>query len=214
MATAIQRISRLGVAAACHAWLVTSLSVAMPGCGADFCASPAVADRKNVGEKTVAANTAGDVAARQIAAADFSVAAPSSDQPVAAAMKIRPESAAAGSTVEILVYARIAPMHYLHAAGDAGEPFTSVAMEIALPKEVEPIGDWQLPTPEIGKGNAPVYRDAILLRRWLKILSGTPPQTLQIAGELRYQACTEELCWPPRKIALSVPLVIRSKPPR
>jgi hypothetical protein len=56
-----------------------------------------------------------------------------------------------------------------------------------------------------------VYRNTALLRRSLRVGSGFEPRTLTVIGELRYQVCTEELCWPPGKLKLSAPLVVQSQ---
>ena len=135
---------------------------------------------------------------------------PSPGEPVTAAMTIQPNRAAIGETVEVLVRVRIASAHFIHAPGEAGGPFVPVAVNVTLPAGVEPVGDWQLPPPEKGRGNSLVYRDSVVLRRSLKVVSSSAPETLTVTGELRYQVCTDELCWPQGKLQLSAPLTIHS----
>ena len=133
---------------------------------------------------------------------------PSPSEPVTAVMTFQPKRASVGQTVELLVHIRIACAHFIHANETAGGPFVPVAVNTTLPAGVEPVGDWQAPTPEKGRGTSTVYRDSVLLRRSLRVVSNSLPETLTVTGELQYQVCTEELCWPKGKLALSAQLVI------
>jgi hypothetical protein len=141
----------------------------------------------------------------------FSVPEPSPSEPVKAAILIRPVNVSPGETAELLVYVRVASAHYLHAADSSDQTFIPVSIDVALPHGVEAASDWQFPTPEKVHGNALGYRNSVLLIRSVKLLSSVPEQTLHFQGELRYQACTEELCWPPGKIELSAALTVRSQ---
>ena len=137
---------------------------------------------------------------------------PSRSEPVKAAMRIHPASVSAGGTVEILVAIRVARAHYLHATSGSGDKFTPLGIDVTLPAGVEAIKEWEFPAPKTGRSGAPEYRDALLLKRLLTVSSTLPPQTMLFDGVLRYQACTDELCWPPGRMKLSAPLLIRPKP--
>jgi Disulphide bond corrector protein DsbC len=143
---------------------------------------------------------------------DIVVADPSPSEPVTALMTIRPKCATVGETVDLLVHIRIARAHFIYSKDDAGGPFVPVAVKATLPEGVEPISDWRLPTPEKGRGNSLVYRDSVLLRRSLKVVSSSSPRSLTVRGELQYQVCTDELCWPKGKLELSAPLMIQPRP--
>jgi hypothetical protein len=209
MATAIRQTLMLRMATDRHPWLALMFVGLLSSCSSDSSAiSVASGPADTITEKEVA-TVRTDLNAGKMVSEDFAISDPSPSEPVTAAMKIRPDSATAGETVEILVHARIARGHYLHATSDPGETFVAVAMGATIPNEIETLGDWQLPAPEVGQGNALVYRNSIVLRRSLKLLSSAPPQTLTIVGELQYQVCTDELCWPTGKMKLSAPLVIR-----
>jgi N-acetylgalactosamine-6-sulfatase len=141
---------------------------------------------------------------------EIAVPDPSPSEPVMAVLTIRPARAAPGETVEALVRIRIAGAHFIHAKDDAGSPFVPLTMSATLPEGVEPVGEWQFPAPEKGRGKSLVYRDSVLLRRSLRVVSSSSPKTLTVAGELQYQVCTDELCWPKGKLKLSAPLMIQS----
>jgi hypothetical protein len=134
---------------------------------------------------------------------------PSPNQPVTATMKVRPEILASGEAGEILVSVRIAGEYYVHAAKNPGEPWVPLAISVPLPDGLEFVGDWHVPTPQKGHGGALVYRDSALLRRGLRIGLKAAPRVVRVSGDLHYQACNDELCWPPRTIHLSAPLSIR-----
>jgi arylsulfatase A-like enzyme len=143
---------------------------------------------------------------------EIGVPDPSPSEPVTAVLTVRPELASAGETVEAVVQIRIAGAHFIHAKDDDKLPFVPLAISVRLPEAVEPVGDWQFPTPEKGRGTTLVYRDSVVLRRSLRVVSSSAPKTLTVMGELQYQVCTDELCWPKGKLRLSASLMIQ--PPR
>ena len=126
----------------------------------------------------------------------LSVGEPSAANPVKVAMRIRPAAAAPGESVDAIVYARIAPAHYLHAASDSDTTFKPVSIELKLPDTLESSEDWQFPPPIEIHGEARGYRESVLIRRSLRIATDAKPQTITLSGTLRFQACTDELCWP------------------
>jgi hypothetical protein len=113
-------------------------------------------------------------------------------------------------TAELLVAVRIARAHYLHAEADHGGNFIPLGIETSSPPGVEFVGDWSFPAPERGSGGVPVYRNSVLLKRTLKF---TTPSSLSrdVTCVLRYQACNDELCWPPGKLELSALLPIQAE---
>jgi hypothetical protein len=202
----------LDIPARCHSWRGIVLVGLLTGCSSDPPVVDSVDERANKSSEMAVgvdhAYTAGVATDADL----LSVPEPSPSEPVTAAMKIRSESAPSAGTFEILVFVRIARAHYLHAANKSGEPFIPVSINLPLPQGFEALGDWQFPPPEKTKANTLGFRNSIVLRRSLKVLSTAPSQTMIVTGELRYQVCTDELCWPPGKIELTSPLPIRSQP--
>jgi hypothetical protein len=141
----------------------------------------------------------------------ISAADPSLSDPVTATMQVRPPTATAGETVELLVYVRIAGGHYVHGPSSTEGPFKPIAVDMDLPDALEAIGDWGFPHPEKALSGEPIYRDSLLLRRSLRVRSNAQPQTAIVDAELHYQACNDELCWPPRKLSLSATCEIQSE---
>jgi hypothetical protein len=138
---------------------------------------------------------------------------PSPSEPVKAVMACRPASHPDGATGELVVVARIARAHYLHAEADQGGTFTPLSIHAALPPGVEFVGDWSFPAPEHGRGGLPIYRDSVLLTRALKVTGPLPPSRV-VTGVLRYQACNDELCWPPGKLELSASIPFQAEATR
>jgi hypothetical protein len=200
------------IALARRASLVIVLLGTLPGCSSDSTANNAVdASAENHSVPRVNPVPAPPTALATSTPV-VSVPDPSPSEPVTAVMTIQPERASVGETIELLVHIRIASAHFVHAKDDAGGPFVPLTVNSALPEEVEPIGDWRVPTPEKGRGNSQVFRSSVVLRRLLKVVSGSAPATLTVTGELEYQVCTDELCWPRGTLKLSAPLVIQSQP--
>jgi hypothetical protein len=200
---------RIPFAADPHAWVAMILLSAALGCGQESADTRAADVRPDEVAKAEVDTGLADASPPARDVGQLSVPVPSPSEPVTAAMTIQPASALAGKTVELVVSIRIASGHYVHGAGDEDSPFVPLAMQITLPEGIEAVGDWKLPAPEKGRGNSFVYRDAALLRRPLKVLSNCLPQILALTGELSYQVCNDELCWPTGTMELSTSLVIQ-----
>jgi len=199
------------IAEPCRAGLAILLLGILPSCHSESTARKSVDLNAQHVSVPIASRAHSDATAVPTNIEEIAVPDPSPTEPVTAVMTIQPKRASAGETVDVLVRIRIASAHFIHAKDDAGGPFVPVAVSTTLPKGVEPIGDWHFPTPEKGRGDSPVYRHSVLLRRSLRVVSKSAPETLTVAGELQYQVCTDELCWPKGKLKLSAPLTIQSQ---
>jgi len=200
------------IAQARHTWLAIVLLGALPGCTPESTARISVGAGAAQFPVPADSRTRAEDASATPSIEEITVPEPSPSEPVTAVMTIRPLRAAVGKSVEVLVYLRIASAHIVHANDDAGGPYFPLGVTITLPEAVEPEGDWRFPAPETWHGNSPVYRNSVLLRRSLKVVSRPEPKELVVKTELRYQVCTEELCWPPARLDLSAPIIIHSEP--
>jgi hypothetical protein len=188
------------------AWLLIGLGTGCDGSPREIPSEPSSAGLPQ--EQVVAPTQRQPITRAYVDALDPpAVPEPSPSEPVKAVMACRPSGR---FRAELLVAVRIARAHYLHAEADHGGTFTPLKIEAMLPPGVEFVGDWIFPTPEAGR--VPVYRTSVLLRRSLKITS--PPSSREVTGVLRYQACNDELCWPPGKLELSAPLPIQAEATR
>lgn len=142
--------------------------------------------------------------------AQFEFSKPSSSEPVTSAMKSAPPEVMAGEAFEILVRVEIAGAHHIYASNMVGKPFIPATLDVTLPRGIEALGDWVGPEPIRRRNGELVYTDSVLFRRRLKVRANVPAGPLSIKGELHYQTCTEELCWPPRTIQLSSSISVRS----
>ena len=162
---------------------------------------------KRPSEKVVAREQEKPVAIGPVAE-DLAVAEPSPSEPVKAVMACRLANFSPGTMAELLVAVRIAGTYYLHADADHGGTFTPLKVEATLPPGVEFVGDWSFPAPTKERG-IDIYRTSVLLKRALKVTSAAADS--KVTGVLRYQACNDELCWPPGKMELSAPLSIQAE---
>ncbi len=129
---------------------------------------------------------------------------PSASEPVKAAMSCRQTGP---FKAEIQVVVRIAATYYVRAEADHGGKFTPLKIEAKLPPGVEFDGEWIFPKPEAEC--IQVYRSAVLLKRSLKLNS--LQTSMPVTAVLRYQACNDELCWPPDKLELSATLISKAE---
>lgn len=192
-----------------HTWLAVLVGGLSVGCESDSSPREAITDAqaKSSGTSAAVQGSAGNLIAAS--SAQLSAADPSPSNPVTASMVIRPTEAGAGDTVELVVQVRIAGAHYVHARPH--ETFTPVAMNLELPAGLEAVGDWEFPTPEKANGNDSVYRNSVQLRRSLKVLPNTLLKMMTVSGELRYQVCNDEVCWPPDTLELSTSFAIKRR---
>jgi hypothetical protein len=186
-----------------HLWALVLAIGILPGCGFNH-ASPRTESVATAPDQQKA--PAPTVSASPIQEPDPIVPDPSPSEPVKAVMACRTTD---NGTAELLVAVRIAGAHYLHAEADHGGRFTPLKIEAMLPPGVEFVGDWSFPAPEKERGIA-VYRTSVLLKQTLKLIA-PPKGSPKVTGMLRYQACNDELCWPPGKLELSAPLSIQAE---
>jgi hypothetical protein len=140
---------------------------------------------------------------------EIPVADPSSAQPVTAGMAVNRKKLHPGDAFELCVRARIAGGHHIYGTNAVHGPFSPTALTLRLPREVEAIDDWAVPEPAKTKGGDLVYTESVVFRRHLKIQLSAKPGKLIVSGELFCQPCSEQLCWPPRTIPLSVSVVVQ-----
>lgn len=141
----------------------------------------------------------------------LAITGPVDNGPVTASMKADPTEIYAGSMFEILVRVEIAAAYHLYATNSVGKPFVPITLNLTLPNGVEAVSDWTAPPPTRTRSGDLIYTDSVQFRRSLRVGSNVSTGLLSIGGELRYQACTEELCWPPRALKLSTTVGVSSK---
>lgn len=142
----------------------------------------------------------------------LAAAEPSRTNPVTAAMQPDPPYVRPGETFQLLVRVRIAGGHHIYGTNASPAPFSPTTLTLILPEDLQPAGDWIAPRPTVTKTGAGIYTDSVLFRRPLKVRSNAPLGELSIKGDILCQACTDELCWPAGKIALSASVAVVPKP--
>lgn len=133
-------------------------------------------------------------------------ATPSASEPVTAVMQAVPEEVAAGGSFELLVRVAIAGAHHVYARVPEDSPFSAARLELNLPPGLEALDDWSRSEPVQRRPGQLVYTESAWFRRRFRVVSKPPDGVLTIKGALHYQACTEELCWPPGVLPLSASL--------
>jgi hypothetical protein len=131
---------------------------------------------------------------------------PTSENPVVAVAWFTPDELAAGEVAELRVRVRIAPGHHLYLPGAAADaPGIPVSLNLKQSGILIFASDWDLPA---GDGNKRLTGD-VEIRRKVRVAPRATPGAGDVACDLRYQACTSELCWPPRTLNLVASLVVK-----
>jgi len=138
-------------------------------------------------------------------------AQPSHAEPVTAAMMTDCQTTRAGETLELSVRVRIAGGYHIYSNRPPHGPFSPTTLVLRLPEELEAVGDWLASSPTTTKTGEEVYIESVLFRRRLKVRSNAGHKVLSIKADLLYQACNDELCWPPGKIRLSASVAVVSE---
>jgi DsbC/DsbD-like thiol-disulfide interchange protein len=133
----------------------------------------------------------------------LAVTEPSQDEPVKVGMVAERAIVAPGGTFRLLVRIRIAAGHYIYSTNAPHGPFTPLALNLRLPDTIEAAGEWVAPPPHVTRSGESIYNDSVVLWRRLRVRLNAPSGVLSIKGDLSCQACSEELCWPPKTIELS-----------
>lgn len=133
-------------------------------------------------------------------------ATPSASEPVTAVMQAVPAEIPAGGTFELFVRAAIASAHHVYARVPEDSPFQAAVLELNLPPGLEALDDWSRSEPVQRRPGEWVYTGSAWFRRRLRVVAPPPDGVVTIRGLLHFQACNEELCWPPGVLPLSVSL--------
>lgn len=146
-----------------------------------------------------------------VAQSALEVPEPSRTEPVTARMDASRKTLGAGEAFELLVRVRIIGGSHIYPLNQAEKPFVPTTLQLTLPSGIEVTGDWLAPEPSRAKGGEKVYTEAVVFRRPLKIRSAAATGRVSLKGELHYQVCTAEVCWPPKTISLSTAITIEQE---
>jgi len=112
----------------------------------------------------------------------------------------------------ILLSVDIALPAGMHLYAPGAESYRPVALELVENPMLE-VGDTELPAPEslyleaIGE-RVPVFRDQVTLRREVTVSPRLRSPALRIDAVLRYQVCSEKICFPPAEQPLGFELEV------
>ena len=144
----------------------------------------------------------GCATSRAIVEAKIIPAEPSASEPVTGALQV-PAQVRAGERFDVQINLRIAGRHHIYATTGVREPFVPTKLEFHFPDGISPMGVYVLPTPERARNGDAIYTDNLIVRQSCRARPNVSTGTVSIQCEVRYQACTDELCWPPRTIQLA-----------
>jgi hypothetical protein len=133
----------------------------------------------------------------------------SEEDPVAVVFKAPAGGLRAGETFAVSVVVDIASFHEIHDR-DARPPFVPTRMELKLPNGFRARGEWTAPAPvrSIMPDGHPAYAGEVTFQREIQIEDVVMLGEYELECSIRYQACTERFCFPPKNVKLSVPISV------
>jgi len=134
-------------------------------------------------------------------------------RPVSAKMKVERDDVRAGEMVDLVLTINVAAPAHIYAPGEPANRSTPTTIKLELPKGVILAKDWSFPSPTKTREGDLIYIGSNQARCTLKISTGVSTRTLHIQAQMRYQACTDEACWPPESLPVSVAITLRSGTP-
>ena len=125
--------------------------------------------------------------------------------------KPEPIAAKAGSTAEVKLPVQLREGYHVN----SNMPPDPYLIPLRLTWDPGPItvAEVVYPKPETRKvdffaGQLPVFSGHFELVTRFKVAASVPPGLVNIAGKLRYQACNDRMCLPPKTIDITVPVSV------
>ena len=125
--------------------------------------------------------------------------------------KPEPVPAKAGSTVEIKLPLQLRQGFHVN----SDKPPDPYLIPLRLTWEAAPLGSAEIvyPKPDLHKVEfsaqpLPVYSGKFEIVTRLKIVPNAQPGLVNVPGKLRYQACDDRMCLPPKTVDLTLPVSI------
>ncbi|MBX7220366.1 MAG: protein-disulfide reductase DsbD N-terminal domain-containing protein [Blastocatellia bacterium] len=117
-----------------------------------------------------------------------------------------------GETAKIAVRLTIDETYHINARVPAEEFMIPTKLDMATHPDFT-LGEVSYPKPTLRKvtfseKELPVYEGTATLFLSVAAATTLKPGKYVLTGKLTYQACTDEACLPPKKLALEIPLVV------
>jgi hypothetical protein len=125
-----------------------------------------------------------------------------SDSSVSGPITAKMTATQAGKDLALSVTLKISPPAHIYAPSEPAGRFTPVSILLDLPAGVSLEKSWRFPNP-INAGGDRVYIGTLQAHCLLTVPSKLAGSTLHIRASLRYQACTDDACWPVASLPLS-----------
>ena len=125
--------------------------------------------------------------------------------------KLDPAPAKAGSNVEVKVPIQLRDGYHVN----SNKPPDPYLIPLRLTWEPGPFTGFEIvyPQPSMQKvdffaGLLPVFSGRFELLTRFKVAASAQPGLVNLSGQLRYQACNDRMCLPPKTIDLTLPVSV------
>jgi len=129
------------------------------------------------------------------------------DGPVTIGASVQRMPSDEGSRFQLAVNIDIAPGWHIYASAAEGSPFRPIQLDLDLPDNVRPIGEWQRPrgAPYIDDPTMQIYEGTVSFVHDLEVTSDNRDQMVGV--DIHYQVCNDKLCLRPTTITKKIPLM-------
>jgi len=125
--------------------------------------------------------------------------------------KPEPVAAKAGTTIEVKLPLQLREGYHVN-SDKPPDPYL-IPLRLAWDSGPITVAEVVYPKPETRKvdffaGLLPVFSGHFELLTHFKVAASVPPGLVNVAGKLRYQACNDRMCLPPKTINVTVPVSV------
>ncbi|GIW99035.1 MAG: hypothetical protein KatS3mg111_2368 [Pirellulaceae bacterium] len=135
---------------------------------------------------------------------------PTQDEPVAFGIAVAPASVPVGGEATLVVDARILPPWHIYASEGPTGVGIPTQLELELPQGITATA-WSLPDSHVEQsplGPMALYEGSPRFVCRLHLDPSTPPGRYSVNVKVKYQACNQSQCLPPKTTPLSAELTI------
>lgn len=119
---------------------------------------------------------------------------PTREEPVVVEAECLPNRVRPGEEFILVVRVETAPTWHITAARDSKGPEVATGVELTLPREVMPEGNWIYPEPTPGAGGRLMDEGTFEFRRRLRVARDAEAGPIDATCTLSYQACDRFSC--------------------
>jgi len=134
--------------------------------------------------------------------------------PIVTVMSAEPVAVAPGGSVRVELRFRVSPGYHINSNKPHSEFLIPTRLKLSPPAGLTPGAVVYPQGKDLSFEFSPkeklnVYSGEFMVRAELRAANSVPAGSYKVPGELRYQACNDRACFPPRKLPLEFEVTVR-----